>query len=138
MIVLYPIKPLYVERIFSGEKTYELRRRIPKKELKNVVIYCTAPTCRVVGYADVKGVHEHSPDNLWKLVSRMAGISKAAFDKYFYGSEVAYAIELINVKKFRHPFKVTAISNDMAVPQSFCYVGKDVFSKLKRRKSSAV
>ena len=138
MIVLYPIKPLYVDRIFSGEKTYELRRRIPKQELKSIVIYSTAPTCRVMGYADVKGVHERTPDNLWELVSKMAGISRASFDEYFYGSEVAYAIELVNVKKFKYPFEVTAISNGMTVPQSFCYLSKDDFTKLKRRKSSFV
>ena len=43
MNVLMSIKPKYVEKIISKEKTYELRRNIFKREVSNVLIYSTSP-----------------------------------------------------------------------------------------------
>lgn len=52
--ILLPIKPVFVERILSGEKWYEFRKRLPLG-IERVVIYETAPTKKVVGEFHCKG-----------------------------------------------------------------------------------
>lgn len=52
--ILLPIKPVFVERILSGEKWYEFRKRLPL-DIERVVIYETAPTKKVVGEFHCKG-----------------------------------------------------------------------------------
>jgi len=49
MNALTSIKPKYVEKIISREKTYELRKKIFKREVNNVFIYSTWPEKRLWG-----------------------------------------------------------------------------------------
>jgi predicted transcriptional regulator len=91
-----------------------------------------------VGYAEVKAMHKSSVGQLWKYVAKRAGISKAAYLEYFGDNEQACAIEFAQVFSFIRPFKVDEIKPDFSVPQSFCYLDKDIFSRLKRRKKVLV
>ena len=51
---LLSVKPEYAEKILSGEKIYEFRRRIFKrKDVDILVIYATRPQCRVVAEARI-------------------------------------------------------------------------------------
>jgi predicted transcriptional regulator len=43
MKALLSIKPEFVDKIISGEKKYEYRKRIFKQKIEAVVIYCTMP-----------------------------------------------------------------------------------------------
>lgn len=138
MIALYPIKPVYTDRIFSGEKTFELRRRLPKEDLSYILIYSTSPVSKVVGYARVKGIKTGPTDDLWISHHQKFGISKEDYFSYFNGCETAKAIELTEVKTFVRPFSISEISEDLSVPQSFCYIEKSLFSKVRRRKSANV
>ena len=49
MKALLSIKPEYVEKIISGEKEYEYRKRIFKQKIKSVIIYCTMPVGEIIG-----------------------------------------------------------------------------------------
>ncbi len=49
MKILLPIQPKYVKQIFDGTKKYEYRTRIPKKQIKSIIVYETYPTMKVVG-----------------------------------------------------------------------------------------
>lgn len=134
MIAFYPIKQKYTDKILSGEKRCELRKRLPNSDLKYILIYATTPLARVVGYAEVKELHKNSVSNIWNRFSKVAGISRKDYLDYFSNSDVACSIELSKVYKFVRPFKVSDISDDFRVPQSFCYINDDVFKKLKRRR----
>jgi len=134
MIALYPIKPIYTDRIMSGEKKFELRKRLPSVDVDYIIIYSTFPASKVVGYAKIKKYHSSSIENIWNLVHEQAGIDYGSYNKYFINSTVACAIEFDEVFKFIRPFGISEISKGITVPQSFCYVGEDVFSRLKRRK----
>lgn len=138
MIALYPIKPMYTDRILSGEKTYELRRRLPKKELTHVLIYSTHPVGKVVGYAKVQGVVKGSVKDLWNKLHSNFGICEEDYFSYFEGCEEAKAIKFSEVRKFIRPFKLSEISEELSVPQSFCYMDRDIFSKIRRRKNTRV
>ncbi len=138
MIALYPIKPIYTDKILSGEKTFELRRRLPKETLTYVLIYSTTPVGKVVGYAKVKGIKQDVAKSLWQQHSKSFGIDEADYFAYFDGCALASAIELDEVRQFVRPFSVTEITPDQTVPQSFCYVDKVHFSRLRKRKSIKV
>jgi predicted transcriptional regulator len=138
MIAFYPIKPIYSERIFSGEKTFELRKKLPNSDVAYILVYSTVPVGKVVGYAKVKALHRKSPSELWSMVAGRAGIREEDYKLYFDGAECACAIELENVKRFIRPFPVTEITGDFTIPQSFCYLDDAIFKRLKRRKVESV
>lgn len=134
MIAFYPIKKKYTDKILSGEKRCELRKRLPNSNLKFILIYATTPMARVVGYAEVKELHKNSVLNIWKRFSKISGISRADYFEYFSSNDTACSIELNRVYKFVRPFKVSDISENFKVPQSFCYINEDIFRRIKRRK----
>ncbi|MDT4288837.1 ASCH domain-containing protein [Methylomonas sp. MO1] len=137
-IAFYPIKPIYSSRILSGEKKYELRKRLPKNPFDYILIYATSPIGKVVGYAKVKMIHKNTVSDLWEMVSLHAGITKDDYINYFNNSEYAYAIELETVKRFTRPFDPKEINSFFSIPQSFCYISRNDFNRLKRRKGEHV
>lgn len=138
MIALYPIKPIYTDKILSGDKKYELRKRLPDVETKYILIYSTSPVGKVVGYAQIRAFHRRSVSGLWQLVSGLSGIDEKSYMEYFNNSDEACAIEFDCVYKFARPFSVKEIRSTMSVPQSFCYVSQQDFSRIRRRKSTSV
>lgn len=51
--ILLSIKPEYANKIFDGQKHYEYRKRIPKKEVSKIVVYSSAPEQAVIGEVEV-------------------------------------------------------------------------------------
>jgi len=45
------------------------------------------------------GVVSADPDGLWHLVGDRAGVARDAFDAYFDGCELGYAIEVTNPRR---------------------------------------
>lgn len=43
MKVLISIKPKFVEQIFAGTKTFELRKKLFKRTVDTIVIYSSSP-----------------------------------------------------------------------------------------------
>lgn len=138
MIALYSIKPIYSDRIIGGSKTFELRKRLPAKKLDYILIYSSSPVSKIVGYAEVKGVHKNSLDATWEYVSKYAGISKKDYLEYFNDCSDACAIELGVVKKFIRPFEIIELNPDCVPPQSFSYVDQNEFKRIIKRKTETV
>lgn len=123
MKAMLSIKPEYVEKILSGEKRYEFRRRVFKRmDVDTIVIYSTSPQQRVVAEVDVVGILESDPIDIWKKTRDKAGISYKAFMAYFDGVDVAYAIELGPVNRYPQPRLLSSYAEVSAPPQSFVYV----------------
>ena len=80
---------------------------------------------------------EKGVDDLLILNDKL-GIIESSYFQYFEGCEMAKAIEFEEVAQFARPFPLADIASGMVAPQSFCYVEKDTFNRLKRRKSSTV
>ena len=133
MIVLYPIKPIYIDRILSGEKRCELRKRLPKKSPEYILLYCTWPVKQVVGYASVLETYRKDVDKLWGEVNSYAGIDKDAYFEYFQNSDQACALKFDKVYRFSSPFNLSEIRKDFKAPQSFCYLDKDIFKTLLKK-----
>jgi len=115
--VLMSIRPQYAEAILSGAKTFELRRRRPSfASGSRVVVYSSSPDRQLLGTFEAGVVHEASPESLWQLVSKKAGVTRDVFDAYFEGCERGYAIE-VNAPKRLEPKPLR-----FRPPQSYLYL----------------
>ena len=124
MKAILSIRPEYVDRILSGEKKYEFRKRIFKREdVDTIVIYSTSPCCRVVAQASIAEIIQDSPERIWKKTKKNGGIAKEKFMTYFDGKEVAYAIRISAVRRLTKPCSLDEYAPQVkAAPQSFVYV----------------
>lgn len=119
--ILLPIKPEYVEKIFSGEKKYEYRKTKTKKKVSKIIIYATSPIMKVVGEVDVNGLIVNKLDNVWETTKKYSGISDKYFYDYYENRLHAIAYRLGNVVKYSRPMDLHEIGINF-VPQSYVYL----------------
>ena len=119
--ILISINPEHVAKILSGEKKYEYRTKAAKRDVDSLLIYETTPVKRVVAEAKVIEVLELTPQALWAETKEYSGITKAFFDEYFSGRDVAYAYRLGKIKIYDNPLELS-YSGVKAAPQSFVYL----------------
>ena len=123
MKVLLSIKPEYAEKILSGEKRFEFRKALFKnKDVKTVVIYATMPVGKIVGEFEFDGVVTGTPDAVWSQTESHSGISQDFFEEYFEGREMAHAIKVGNVIRYREPLNLNMIVPNGLAPQSYRYI----------------
>jgi predicted transcriptional regulator len=119
------IKPTYVERILSGRKTIELRRRFPslREPDQLALIYCTSPVQAIIGCATLRAVETMSTVSLWRRRGRQAAITREEFQAYFAGTREGCALVLRHIIRFNNPIHLTDLSRrfDFYPPQSYCY-----------------
>ena len=126
--VLLSIKPVYVDEILTGRKTFEFRKSIFKKEgIAKVFIYSSSPVKKIVASFEIARIIANSPQKLWEKCQKYGGISENDFFDYFKNSEIGYAIEIANLKKFPEPINPYKIKKDFRPPQSYRYLPLDYF-----------
>ncbi|MBN2532307.1 MAG: ASCH domain-containing protein [Spirochaetales bacterium] len=123
--ILMSIKPGYVEKILSGIKTIEIRRKFSSKWIGNkVVLYASNPLCALIGEALISKVSSGQPNEVWNQFSEQIGCTREEFNKYTEFTEKIYAIELSNLIPYRSFVFLTQIEhllgNDLKPPQSYC------------------
>lgn len=120
------IKPEFVDRIISGEKSYEFRRVLYKRnDISRIVVYASSPVCRIVGEIEVASLITDTPENLWQKTKDKAGISEQFFFAYFSGRDKANAIEVKAFHPYDEHIKLKDKYPSLVPPQSFCYVEED-------------
>lgn len=119
--ILLSIKPEYANRIFDGQKQYEYRKRIPKKDVSKIVVYSSAPEQAVIGEIEVIKTLKMKPTPLWNSTKANAGISRSKYRKYFSGCTMAYAFVIGSSEKYPTS-KSLADFNIQSAPQSFVYL----------------
>ena len=87
MNLIISIKPQFVEKILSGEKKYEFRRRIYKKEVEKIYIYQTAPDSKIVACFKPGKIIKDPPQNLC--------------NRFKECSETVQIIKILSLKKNR-------------------------------------
>lgn len=122
MSVLLSIKPEFAEKILSGEKRFEFRRVMPKRDVDRVVVYASSPVCRIVGEFTVRRVVTASPKQLWRLTRTHAGIQKRYFEAYFMGRDKAHAFEIDQAQRYDEPIDPRKVRRSFRAPQSFVYL----------------
>jgi predicted transcriptional regulator len=89
------IHPCYADAILAGEKTIELRRRVPKLTSgSRLWIYATRPMGAVIGVVTIREVAKAAPSTIWRRHRSGAGVDHASFKAYFKGAHEAVAILL--------------------------------------------
>ncbi|TCD54124.1 ASCH domain-containing protein [Alloscardovia theropitheci] len=124
MKALLSIKPEYVERILSGEKTFEFRRKVFKRDdVDTLVIYASSPVQRVVAQAKITRILSDTPESIWQFTHEFGGINREAYFHYFHDTTLAHAIELADVDCFDEPLPLREYAPNLTVPpQSFAYL----------------
>lgn len=89
------IKPRFAEAIFTGQKSVELRRKIPAISPGiRLYVYSTLPVGAIIGSATVERVERSSPEDIWLKLGDRAAIKRPDFDAYFRGTTEAVALIL--------------------------------------------
>lgn len=117
MNAILSIKPEFVEEIVAGKKLFEYRKTVFKQRVEKVYVYASAPISRVVGDFQPVAVIHGEPEEVWKKTKNNAGISKAFFDEYFAGKQLAHAIVIQNFTLYEKPKKLP-----FQAPQSYRYI----------------
>jgi len=123
--LLLTIRPVFAERILSGKKSIEVRRRFSTKWLGHRInIYASAPLMSLVGQATVDRIVCAKPQEIWERFHQELGCTITEFKDYTSGADEVYAIELNDVRPFRSPISLIQISHllneDLRPPQSYC------------------
>lgn len=123
MKVLLSIKPEFVEKIFSGEKLYEYRKVLFRRDdVSKVVVYATRPVAKLVGEFEIADILSDSIQNLWDETKKFSGISRAFYYEYFSGRKNGYAIKIGEVHKYHHAIDPCVAEPEFTAPQSFRYI----------------
>jgi predicted transcriptional regulator len=118
------IHPAHMEKIFSGEKTVEIRTRFSDKwEGKRVSLYSTAPVSGLAGEARIARVIKGTPNRIWELFGHVTGCTRHQYDAYIGSREQAHALMLDCIKPFSDPIPLQQLSHLLGItltaPQSY-------------------
>lgn len=119
--IILPIKPVFADKILSGEKKYEFRKKLCSKDIDKIYIYATAPVKKIIGEVKVKNKLGMDKEALWKQTQPGAGISKEFFDAYFQKQNYACAYEIGEAMRYNVPISLESLGINY-VPQSYIYV----------------
>lgn len=130
--VIISIKPEYAFKIMSGDKTIELRRKFPVKDIEGgiAIIYASSPVREIIGYAVIEKVHELPLDTLWRKYRKHACVSKTFFYEYFTGLNHGFALSLSQPTQLIEPLDIKRMEEEFFVtaPQSFRYAPDKVLN----------
>ena len=129
--IILSIHPKHIEKILSGEKRYEYRKRIPQ-DINYIIVYATAPTKKVVALIEVDLVLKNTPQNIWDVTQNESGVSYDFLMNYFKEVSTAYAIKFLNIYKLPNPIDVTLINGVRRAPQAYQYVNTSISDLCKK------
>ncbi|MEZ7196872.1 hypothetical protein [Pseudodesulfovibrio karagichevae] len=128
--IFLPIKPVYADRLLSGEKRFEYRKSIPSKDISAVVIYASSPKKMIVGIGIVDHILCGSVSDIWQKTRHASGINKDAYLHYFEGKRTAYAIQFSEIRRLTTMVPPETLSETFRIPQSFTYIDDDNLKSL--------
>lgn len=124
MKILLSVKPEYIDRILTGTKRYEYRRKLATKPIEAIILYATDPVQKVVGEVEVLGTISAAPTTLWEQTKHAAGIARSKYREYFRGLKNANAYVLGQVTEYPEA-KSLDFYGIKGAPQSFRYLDND-------------
>lgn len=124
--LILAIKPKFLEKILTGEKKVEIRRKFAKKWIGHKIsLYASTPIRALVGEALIKNVVKGNPESIWRNLNFEIGCTKEDFDNYTAGADQVYAIILSEVRPYRENLPISQISHlvnkdkELKPPQSY-------------------
>jgi len=134
-VVVFAIKPYYSHAIMSGKKSVEFRRNGTPTNVKHIVIYSTSPDQQIIGYCEVIECVVASPNTLWRKYGAQGGISRKDYFAYYEGVTKGKCYILQKPKRFIRPILLNNCWSFSKAPQSFAYIIKDEWQRLKKKKT---
>lgn len=122
MKVLLSIKPKFVQQIIDGNKRFEYRKKIFKRDVESVVIYSTMPVGKIIGEFKIEKIINDSPEELWEQTYLYSGITKDYFLEYFSGRESGFAIKIKEFIEYSEPINPRVAYEKFTAPQSYKYI----------------
>lgn len=122
MKALLSIKPEFAEAIFSGKKKFEYRKVIFRQKVKQIQVYVTKPTGKIIGEFEIDEIIKDNPNNIWERTKNNSGVKKNFYMEYFKGRDIGYAIKIKNVTKYKEPLCPYSMDTNFIAPQSFKYI----------------
>jgi predicted transcriptional regulator len=127
--VLFSIRPFYAEKIISGNKTVELRRKFPEFGAagSTALIYSTSPVSAITGIARIKSVFKLPLSKLWAAHGEAAYIAKNDFNGYFAGQSYGFAIILDSARQLKQQITASDLETEFGIvpPQSYRYIAEE-------------
>jgi len=117
---ILPIYPCYCDKIFSGVKIYEFRKKPLRVKTQCCIVYETTPTSKVVGYFKIDEIYVGPLDSVWSLASDHGGLTWKDFERYYCGCDVGVAIRISSPCRLDAPINPLTIG--LTAPQSYIYI----------------
>lgn len=120
------IRQPWADRIMSGLKRYEFRRKAPAREIDGLYIHIAGTGPYAQGFVGVNCVRTDTPEALWEWCAQYAaivpvGVSREDFFEYFDGCEEATAISLAPDPIVLEPPVLLSYLGLKGAPQSLAY-----------------
>ena len=128
--ILISIHPEHVEKILSGEKRFEFRKKIPIDKIRRMVIYSTSPVMKVVAVAEIDSTITAKPESVWRKTRHASGITKQRFTKYFNNRDIAHALSIGTVRELANPVSLSKLCQSFVPPQSYRFIDATVLDDL--------
>lgn len=125
--VLISIKPEFAERIASGEKRVEFRRRA-SAALAGMwgLVYESQPRCAVVMRVRFGAAVRATPRELWTRYRSGAGIHRAGYHAYMDGCAHAWALEIDRVEILETARDLAWLrARGVSAPMSYALIARD-------------
>lgn len=127
--ILISLASRHADKIFSGQKQVELRRRTMRVAPGATVwIYVKLPVGSIVGRARIEAVHASSPATLWRRFGLMSGLSRQEFFAYFAGVEKGFALVLEGAQRLKRSLSLESLrkaAKRFQPPQFFIWLTAD-------------
>jgi predicted transcriptional regulator len=131
--MIISIKPEFANKIFSGEKSIELRKSAPNISGGDIVIvYCTLPVKAIIGFCRVEELIRMSPTEMWKTHKSKLGIDKSSYNAYYESHQLAVGIVLTAICRLDEAISLDLIKSiypHFNPPQTFRYLERRAFFK---------
>ena len=128
-VVLLSVRSPHVERLLSGTKTVEFRRRpwtVP--DGATVLLYGSRGHRAIVGSVIVESTAVGPPSAMWASNGARSGLTRREYREYFAGAAVAVAINVGRVRQLDEPLTLAELrrrSPTFHVPQSYRFMAMD-------------
>ena len=120
-VSLFSIHRIYGDRIMSGEKKYEYRKRCPEWLISGceVALFSSDSPETLLAMFEVGEILSGSPEEIWRLTGAAGGIDHDSYMRYYEGQSRAFALKIRNVRRFADRISVASIMGDDWEPHSF-------------------
>ncbi len=109
--IILSVKPIWADKILSGEKTIELRRRFmkPLRYPITAYLYSSSPAKALVGVATIEDILIGPPEELRVRVQSRACVIEDQYRAYFDGADEAVALILTAPVRLGYPISLAEL-----------------------------